>query len=148
MTVRPLSETHMDAAVYQWKHEFPMNAHTRDRIDALEDEDTRRGNKAARDLRNGAFGAYLQQTSIHKQLALACVKHPYAGMPIVKDINSCHRELEKACAKRLKASEELLAAVCVPVVACLHTLPATGRTWVVYRVRTNSCSCCATRLVT
>ena len=70
------------------------------------------------------------------------------GVPIGKEINSCQRGLEKARAKRLKASEELLAAACVPVIAGLHTSPATGRTWVVYRVRTNSCSCCATCLVT
>ena len=55
--VRPLSETHMDAAVYQWEREFSMNDHARDGIDALGHEDTRRSKTAATGLRNGAFAA-------------------------------------------------------------------------------------------
>ena len=45
--VRPLSETHMDEAVYQWKQEFPMNDHTREKIEALEVQNTRQSKHKA-----------------------------------------------------------------------------------------------------
>ena len=44
------------------------------KIEELEHEKTRRSKSKAGDLRNGAFAAYLAQTSVHKQLALACLK--------------------------------------------------------------------------
>ena len=45
--VMPLSDTHMDVAVLQWEREFPMNAHTRESIKALEDEHTRHSKQKA-----------------------------------------------------------------------------------------------------
>ena len=73
-----LSETHMDDAVWQWKREFPMNQRTRDKIQKLEEEDTKKSRADAKDSRNSAFAAYLRNTSIHKQLAMACLKSPSA----------------------------------------------------------------------
>ena len=109
--LRPLSDTHMDAAVPQWKREFPMNAHTRERIKALEDEHTRRSKKKAGDLRNGAFAAYLAQTCIHKQLALACLKSPSTTVHSLLQswtqyMHSPEHEKEKARSRRINPEDQ------------------------------------------
>ena len=39
---RLLSEPDMDLAVKQWKRDFPMQFHTREKIEALEEQDTRK----------------------------------------------------------------------------------------------------------
>ena len=72
----PLTEYDMDAAVHQWKYDFPMMKHSSDKIKAWEEEDTRSSNKQAKELRNGAWAAYLQQTCIAKQLAMSFLKFP------------------------------------------------------------------------
>ena len=56
----PLSKEDMDEAVSQWKNDFPMKPHSLEKIKAWEKEDTRGSKKEARNLRNGAFAAYLQ----------------------------------------------------------------------------------------
>jgi hypothetical protein len=74
----PLSEADMDAAVSQWKKDFPMNPHSLEKIEAWEEEGTRSSKQQARNLRNGAFAAYLQQECIAKQLAMSFLKFPSA----------------------------------------------------------------------
>ena len=74
----PLSQADMDAAVGQWKQDFPMSPSTLEKIQAWEEENTRGCKKQARDLRNGAFAAYLQQECIAKQLAMSFLKFPAA----------------------------------------------------------------------
>ena len=72
----PLSEADMDAAVSQWKQDFLMIPKTSDKIKKWEDEGTRSSKKEAKNLRNGAFAAYLQQECIAKQLAMSFLKFP------------------------------------------------------------------------
>ena len=55
-----------------------MNPSTLEKIQAWEEENTRGCKKQARDLRNGAFAAYLQQECIAKQLAMSFLKFPAA----------------------------------------------------------------------
>ena len=88
-----------------------MNDHTRYRIDTLEHEDTRRSKKAATRLRNGAFAAYLEQTSIHKQLALACIKCPSATVHTllqawIKYMRSPEHEKEKSRSRKINSDDE------------------------------------------
>ena len=74
----PLSESDMDAAVSQWKNDFPMNRHSLEKIEAWEEEGTRTSKKQAKSLRHGAFAAYLQQECIAKQLAMSFLRFPSA----------------------------------------------------------------------
>merc|ERR1712242_105917 len=97
--------------VYQWKREFPMNDHTRERIEALQAQNTRESKHKAGDLRNGAFAAYLVQTSIHKQLALACLKSPSATVHTLLQawtqyMRAPEHEKEKARSQRINPEDE------------------------------------------
>ena len=108
---KPLCKTHMDDAVKQWKHEFPMRGHTRDAITEYEAKHTRNSNSAAKNLLNGAFAAYLQQTSINKQLALACLKSPSTIVDILLEewteyMHSQEHEREKARARHIPLEDE------------------------------------------
>ena len=102
----PLSKDDMEAAVRQWKYDFPMNSHTVEKIEAWEQEDTRKTKKQARDLRNGAWAAYLQQECIAKQLAMSFLKFPSATvhtllMDWARYMNSDEHAREKARALKL-----------------------------------------------
>ena len=75
---QPLSDHDFEWALGQWKEEFPMEPHTREKIEAWKIQDTRESKKEARGLQRGAFGAFLQQECMNKRLALAFLKHPPA----------------------------------------------------------------------
>ena len=72
----PLSEKDMDAAVKQWKHDFPMKRKTLKKINGWEKEGTRASKRDANKLRNGAFAVYLREECIAKQLAMSFLKFP------------------------------------------------------------------------
>ena len=65
----------------------------------------------AKDLRNGAFAAYLSQTCIHKQLATACLKSPSATVHTLLQawteyMDSPEHEKEKARSRRINPDDE------------------------------------------
>ena len=98
----------MDAAVWQWKQDFPMNPSSREKIDSWEKENTRGSKKEARKLRNGAFAAYLQQKCIAKQLAMSFLKFPAAAVHTLlrhwaEYMKSPEHAKEKARAQKLDA---------------------------------------------
>ena len=74
----PLSDREFEWAYNRWKEEFPMRPMTRQNIDALKEEGTRERKKRARELRNGAFKAFLHQECMNVQFALALLRHPTA----------------------------------------------------------------------
>ena len=101
----------MDDAVDQWKAEFPMHHFTRERIKSLQDQNSRKSKHKARDLRNGAFAAYLMQTAIHKQLALACLKSATATVHTLLQawseyMQSTEHEKEKQRSRLIKPEDE------------------------------------------
>ena len=55
-----------------------MNSETRKQIAKWMKQNTRETKKKARKLAHGAFGAFLQQECMNKQLADALLKHPTA----------------------------------------------------------------------
>ena len=55
-----------------------MHSETRQQIATWKKQGTRLSKKKARKLALGAFGAYLQQECMDKQLAYALLKHPTA----------------------------------------------------------------------
>ena len=65
-------------------------AHPR-KIEALAHQDTRPSKKAARDLRNGAFTAYLGQTSINKQFVCPIVPNIVKSFGFVATSNYCRQ---------------------------------------------------------
>ena len=75
---RPLSDEHYDWALAEWKQEFPMQSHTREKINAWIKDDSRASKKQARDLRNSSFKAFLQQECVNTQLAFKLLKYPTA----------------------------------------------------------------------
>ena len=84
---------------------------TQAEIDKLELKNTRKSKSQAGNLRNGAWAAYLQQTSIHKQLAMACLKSPSATVHTLlqawaRYMHSEEHEREKARAKKNKPEDE------------------------------------------
>ena len=102
---QPLSESDFQWALAQWKEEFPMNADTRQRIEAWQEENTRNSKKKAQALRNGAFKAYLHQECLNVQLALALLKHPTATVNTLLDelrqyLQSPQYQQEKARAQK------------------------------------------------
>ena len=93
-----------------WKEEFPMRKHTREKIDAWRKQNTRESKKEAKDLHNGAFGAYLQQECLNKQLAIALVKHPTAKLHSLleswaKYLESPEYKKERARARKVDESD-------------------------------------------
>ena len=71
---QPLSDREFEWALDQWKEEFAMHPTTRQHIDALNEANTRGSKKKARELRNGAFKAFLHQECMNVQLALALLR--------------------------------------------------------------------------
>ena len=74
----PLSDEDFEWAKDQWRKEFPMNPKTRKKIAKWIKQGTRESNKEARKFAHGAFGAFLQQVCMNKQLAYALLKRPTA----------------------------------------------------------------------
>ena len=100
----------MDAAVLRWKHDFPMNDRTRIKIEELQ-----KGKKSDKDkantCRHNAFNAYLQQTCIHKQLAMSCLKSPSATVDTLlhswaKYMQSPEHDKEKKRAQKVDPANE------------------------------------------
>ena len=88
-----------------------MNPHSLENIKAWEEEGTRSSKKQARDLRNGAFAAYLQQKCIAKQLAMSVLKFPSAAVHALLQhwaeyMKSPGHTKEKARARRLDPSNK------------------------------------------
>ena len=82
---QPLSNNDFDWALAQWKQEFPMHQHTRQRIETWNEENTRESKKKANQLQNGAFKAFLHQECLNMHLALALLKHPTATVNTLLD---------------------------------------------------------------
>ena len=82
-----------------------MHPETRQRIETWKEEDTRESKRKARELTNGAFKAFLQQTCMNVQLALALLKHPTATVNTLLDelrqyLQSPQYQQEKARAQK------------------------------------------------
>ena len=83
-----------------------MNPHSLEKIEAWEEEGTRNSKKQARELRHGAFSAYLQQVCIAKQLAMSFLKFPSAKVHTLLEhwaeyMRSPDHAKEKARAQKL-----------------------------------------------
>ena len=87
-----------------------MARKTRLQIETWIQEDTRHSKKQARDLRNGAFKAFLQQECMNVQLALALLKHPTAMVNTLLEswaqyLESPQYLKEKACGQRFDETD-------------------------------------------
>lgn len=108
----PLSETEMKEVVWTWKHDFLMNQHTAVHIEELLAEDTRSSKAKARDLRNGAFKAFLNQQCNHKrQLAMMFLRHPADQVDAILESWAAYMtdpayEQEKQRSRKVDAADE------------------------------------------
>ena len=99
----------MDEVVSQWKQDFPMNDISLQKIRAWEEENNR-GSKKTKDLRNGAWAAYLRKECIAKQLAMSFLKFPFAMVHTllqgwVEYMKSPEHAAEKARAQKLDTGD-------------------------------------------
>ena len=106
----PFSDPDFDWVLATWKEEFPMNKHTREKIEEWRKQNTHESKKKARDLEHGAFSAYLQQECFNTQLAIALVKHPTATLHSLleswaKYLESPEYLKERARARKVRVSD-------------------------------------------
>ena len=72
----PLSDEDFQWVLDRWKEEYPMKPETMQKIEECRQQKTRAAKRKILELQRGSFNAYLRQEYVHKQLALALIRHP------------------------------------------------------------------------